>query len=871
MRDQLAPAIVTIGAAFSANKGAASMLQSVIDNAEKVAPNARVVVLSTYPEQDRIENPNGRVEVVSLTPLELLFPTLPLAILVFAARLLGWRGRTFARTRALRELLDAAVVADLAGISFSDGRGLPTLAYNVLMTGIPLLVGAPVVKCAQALGSFESTLNRLAARLVLSNVSEIVARGDTTMANLMDLGMTHVSPGADLAFLMDTPGTADAEARTIIEALGDHPFVAVSPSSVLRSYCERDGIDYVGHMARECDRLISKLDVELIILAHSARPGQPESRMNDLPVCSEIVASMAHKDRVILLDRSVSPATLRAVIGHSVVLVTSRFHAMISALATATPVVVLGWSHKYEEVMTSFGLTDWVLPYRALPEMLLASRVEDAIRRREEISSQIASHLADVEKQSAVSIDALARVAGRSGRAASVSRAWPNDLKPVIESGMCIACGACAHADPTIRLELDDLKQIFEPSHPGNATAAAVCPAIEVDYAGLQARRFPGADISAYGAVHSVMLAQSTDEDRNRRASSGGIIKEVLRALLELPDVDGVIALSEGTGLEFEPRMISRAEDVDSLPGSIYHNLPKDGVLKLLKSHEGKYVLVGIPCELEGIYKYIYRCAPELEERIHSTVGLICGWQYSHHAIRAISKFKGIEFDEIETISYRGGGPVGKLSIKAGSHVHEVSRRVDFAYQVAFDRSFNTPRCHLCVNHSNYLADLVVGDAWLPSTVATRTGISLVINRTPEAESLMRHLERCGRAVLVDASVEEIKESQKPRIVFGDLAYSYADFRRRMGLHTPLLQGPNRSKARLRPIDEVEAFHAELETKLALQRARRYRRLYWRKGTVELPRLAGRYWEWFSVRILRRKSLTGARRELPHKKMSVFR
>jgi len=447
----------------------------------------------------------------------------------------------------------------------------------------------------------------------------------------------------------------------------------------------------------------------------------------------------------------------------------------------------------------------------------------------------------------------------------------PSDLRAVIESDMCIGCGACAHAVPTIRLQFDDVKQMYEPSHPGNELAASVCPAVQVDYAGLQARRFPSAQITAYGAVHSVMLAQSTDEDRNRKASSGGIIKELLRQLLERPEVDGVIALAEVQGLEFEARVIRQPAEVDGLPGSIYHSLPKDGVLELLKSYEGRYVLVGIPCEFEGIFQYIYKCAPELEERIYSTVGLICGWQYSHHAIRAICRYKGIDFDEISAISYRGGGPVGKLRISSGGEPYEISRRLDFGYQVAFDRSFNTPRCHLCVNHSNYLADVVVGDAWLPSTVATRTGISLVINRTRESFDIMRDLEASGRIVTVDASVEEIKESQKPRIVFGDLAYGYAEFRRERGLHTPLLDGPNRLRARLPSIDEIEVFHSELQVKLALQRARRYRRLYWRKATVELPRLASRYWEWFSVRVLRRKSLMGARRELPRKQMSVFR
>jgi coenzyme F420-reducing hydrogenase beta subunit len=447
-----------------------------------------------------------------------------------------------------------------------------------------------------------------------------------------------------------------------------------------------------------------------------------------------------------------------------------------------------------------------------------------------------------------------------------------HDLSGVLASDMCIGCGACVLADPSLQLQLDPVKLIYEPSHAGNAAAASVCPAVQVDYRGLQDRLFPGAEQTPYGVVHSVVLAQSTDEDRNLRASSGGLIKELLIALLERDDIDGVIALGHVAGLEFEPRVLTAVDEVDRLPGSIYHNLPKHRVLELLRAHEGRLVLVGIPCELEGIFQYIYTLEPQLAERVATTVGLLCGWQYSHHALKAICEFKGIDFDAITDVSYRGGGPVGKLRIRTSDgRTTSASRRVDFGYQVAFDRTFNTPRCHLCVNHGNFLADIVVGDAWLPSTVATRTGISLVINRTAAADGLLRELEDAGRVVCNDVTVEEIKESQKRRVVFGDFAYAYADYLDEVGVHRPILEGPNRPAAQPADRDEVVFFHQELTRKLALQRQGRYRFLYWRKATKELPRFLARYWEWFTVRILRIKSLTGERQEIPREELSRFR
>ncbi len=83
--------------------------------------------------------------------------------------------------------------------------------------------------------------------------------------------------------------------------------------------------------------------------------------------------------------------------------------------------------------------------------------------------------------------------------------------------------------------------------------------------------------------------------------------------------------------------------------------------------------------------------------------------------------------------------------------------------------------------------------------------------------------------------------------------------------------GPNRPMAELVSDEEVEEFYSELVRKLELQHARRYRFLYWRKATKELPKLFNRYWEWFTVRILRIKSLKGEREELSRDQVSIFR
>ena len=92
-------------------------------------------------------------------------------------------------------------------------------------------------------------------------------------------------------------------------------------------------------------------------------------------------------------------------------------------------------------------------------------------------------------------------------------------------------------------------------------------------------------------------------------------------------------ASATSAGIDFETRLVTEPEGVDQLPGSIYHNLAQPKALELLHELEGRYVLVAIPCQLEGIFSYIRTLAPELADKVHTTIGLLCGWQYSHHAL----------------------------------------------------------------------------------------------------------------------------------------------------------------------------------------------------------------------------------------------
>lgn len=429
-----------------------------------------------------------------------------------------------------------------------------------------------------------------------------------------------------------------------------------------------------------------------------------------------------------------------------------------------------------------------------------------------------------------------------------------NNLSSVLENDLCIGCGACIPTEKNLKMEFNETTQTFQPNGLGNQISYDVCPSIKVDYNALQKAIFPDELYSEHGVLKAIYLAQTIDYEKNYLASSGGIVKDLLKSYLLNGDIDGVISIEKRNGIIFEPAVIESVNELERLPQSIYHNLSFHKALTLLRKKTGKYVLVALPCHLEGIYNYIIKIEPELMDRIHTTIGLSCGWCYNHHAIAAICKYKFINRDELQDISYRGKGPVGKLRIESLKKVYSISRRIDFSYQVAFDRSFNLPRCHLCVNHVNYLADIVVADAWLSSTLKTKTGISLVICRTDETNSELNTLHDRGTIRLTNASVDDIVESQKRRNAFGDFAYSYSDFLKKNGYFCPDLIGPNRPSAKLVNQSEISRFHSNNIKKRKLQEKRQYWTLWLRKATIELLPLYMRYWNWFASRVLKIQS-----------------
>ncbi|WP_430645991.1 polysaccharide pyruvyl transferase family protein [Agromyces sp. GXS1127] len=405
--------IAIIGSAISGNKGASAMLESAIETLDERLPDVQFTLLSMYPERDAALNTYPNLEIVAADPVRLGVGINSLALL---HRLVPPLRRTIRRrSRAVAAIAEADVLLDQGGITFTDGRE-KFLLYNVASILPALNLKTPVFKCAQAIGPFRNPINRWAARTFLPKVRTIVTRGAITQRYADDLGLANTFAGADYAFSLELAGDERERlaGRMGLDALeSERRLVGISPSVVMEKKFAAAGGDYVELMVAFARRLL-EAGYDVLLLPHSARAGTEKTHNNDLPLCRRIAGQLGD-GRVHFPDMELSSQELRYLIGRCAFFVTSRFHAMISSLSMGVPTLVIGWSHKYEEVLAMFELQEWAFGREKATDDYVWERFTDLVSAEDDVRTRLEQHLPDVKRVSLAQADLIADLVRSQG------------------------------------------------------------------------------------------------------------------------------------------------------------------------------------------------------------------------------------------------------------------------------------------------------------------------------------------------------------------------------------------------------------------------------------------------------------------------
>lgn len=717
------------GASLGGNRGAAAMVSAVVRGlGSRLPAGTGFVLFSLYPGADREAGGPEGPRVVPATPL-VTAALLPLAVALHA--ILSKAGAPSALPRlvpALGEMLRCDVILDLSGISFVSGR-LPNTLFNSACVLTPILAGIPCFKLSQAFGPLGRGFTRAAARLLLPRLEAVFPRGEVSAAHLDEAGIGHAPVAPDLAFTLPG-GPAPPPAGTRI---------ALIPSEVMRRRCSRLGIDYVAELAGFC-RMAAAAGAGVLVIAHSSLGPERRSHNNDHHVCTDLLDAAGRLPGVEAEISGLGPAQLRDLIAGCTVAVSSRFHGMVSALATGTPVAATAWSHKYAEVMRQFGMEDFVVEARDLSAGRLFYLAMELVRDRDGISRRLAAAAPGVAKASEAQLDSVAEFLLRPpavspGRRRIPARFLPPGCRPELAAGFSLT-----GASPAAR------------ASGGLATA-------------VLARRL--GEGTSTGAVVA------------RCGIEGG--RTAPRTVLEV-DREGVLASA----------------------GSIYRWFPHlAGILRILREApgEGPIDVVALPCQASALRRAA-RSDPAVARRLGLVLCLWCGHATSGRLADAlIDRWSRKAGSPPADFRFRSGTWRGAslLRLEDGREI-----RRPFGSGFGFRQNLHLGCRHACLGCTDHLgrdADLSFGDDWTRDARHRGRKRTMVLALTDAGRCGLEALRESGDAVLQDVPESMLLSAQGRSLGWHDRATTRAAVAGLFGLEVP---GPRRISPRHLPAAVIE-------------------------------------------------------------------
>lgn len=379
------------GVALSGNKGASGMAEALIQNLSVREPEAFFRIFSYYPRTDRAQLRYPNAEIIDGSPKRVVLLFF-LSCWAFLAQFLHLPKRCCV-VGPLKKIAETDCWLDASGISFVDGRE-KFLIYNILSVFPALALNCPIVKVAQAMGPFHNPLNRICAKLFLPRFRLIVARGAVTRNYLDSLNLNNTMNFSDAAFSLHC---TEADRQTADRLLPDCDgiTIGISPSQVVWKLCKKQNIPYL-EILNASVRFWLDAGYRCVVFPHSARTGSRKTHNNDLPLLCSFVSMLPEHPSLIVIKQELSAGELRALIAKLDLLTASRFHAVISAMATGVPALVIGWSHKYAEVLAQFGLEQFVIRYSGLSRETVLENAGEILRNREKLHTEILRNTAQI-------------------------------------------------------------------------------------------------------------------------------------------------------------------------------------------------------------------------------------------------------------------------------------------------------------------------------------------------------------------------------------------------------------------------------------------------------------------------------------------
>lgn len=342
-----------------------------------------------------------------------------------------------------------------------------------------------------------------------------------------------------------------------------------------------------------------------------------------------------------------------------------------------------------------------------------------------------------------------------------------NNVNFTIKNSLCTGCGICEDLCPVQAIQIKRINSTNIPIVNAKTCLGdkctrclKVCPGIGIDLKAKAKELFNTQNQDKYiGHYTTLYTGYSNDDTIRYHSASGGMVSQFLIYLLEKKIIEGAVVTSFSDKDHITPiSYIARnKEDVLKAKSSKYCPVALNKVGNEIKNSEGKYIIVGLPCHIQGFRKRA-EIDKKFRERILGYFSIYCSSNRTFNAQKFLFKKYHINQNSLSYFAYRDNGCLGNLIIKDTKKIISVP----FINYYGNLRSFFKPRrCLTCIDHYGELADVCFGDIHIPPYSEDKIGINSWIVRNPYFNNLFRDAAQEGYLTMTELDAHTLNESQK--------------------------------------------------------------------------------------------------------------
>lgn len=391
----------------------------------------------------------------------------------------------------------------------------------------------------------------------------------------------------------------------------------------------------------------------------------------------------------------------------------------------------------------------------------------------------------------------------------------PN-INYTLRHDLCTGCGICEAACPSSAITTIVEKGKFIPridsdkcnNSKGCHRCYDVCPGLGVDLPDVAKETFVDEgtqEEKTCGRYLKCFAGYSTDYEVRFHSASGGMVSQFLVWLLEKGKIDGAVVtrFDKHNPLLVESFIATTKEEIFASRGSRYAPVSLHSAVKALKKAEGgRYVVVGLPCHIQGMRK-LMAADRKLKEKIAGLFAVFCSGGRSFYMTEFIFKERGINKDSLSYFQYRDDGCLGKMVVKfpaeEGGSIQKTGEYSECFVengQTVFKehyQSFYHPlkffflpqRCLYCIDHYGELGDVCFGDIHVKPYSDDKIGVNSIIVRRQKWLGLLNECYKDGAIALEEIPFKPISDSQPMSFIKKGRNGAFINIKKKLGGKVP--------------------------------------------------------------------------------------